>query len=504
MSKGHFWLGFFVILAFAYLIRIIPLQNNNFFFTADQGYDAVHAREFFERGQLLLRGPETGIPGVFALPGWFYFISIGYWLFGGHPFGALFMVILLRLAVAALLMWQIAKKVSLKLALLIGLSLQFFWFFYDASRWAFNPFPLVILTIWLVILLTVFLESGRKRYFLFGLLPILLAFSTEIAGAGAFLLFYILFGFWAVARSRLSRKVYSLSIGLSLVVLMPVLVRMFSVFFQSQVFYQGSSDSLGVFSGVNFAGMFQKFLHIIQNSIVPQSLSISIILFVFVFGYFAKERSKNSFKKYFVFLSLSLFAVSYLWFSANKGWRDWHTIGLPTLLFTSFLLSLSALPKRITVFIFLIVFVSQFRVFSERYIQYAVPGDDPSILTNEIKAVDWIYQKAASEGFNVYTYMPSVTDYPYQYLFWWYGRRQYGYVPCEYANEPRALKYLYVPGSDFYSKPTLGCEGIEFLIIYPDTDQKRQQEWLSKFEKNAVVEEKNVGQIKLEMRRVSK
>ena len=39
---------------------------------------------------------------------------------------------------------------------------------------------------------------------------------------------------------------------------------------------------------------------------------------------------------------------------------------------------------------------------------------DPSLYKNEISAIDYVY-----------TYLPSVYDYPYQYLFWWYGQKKY-------------------------------------------------------------------------------
>src|SRR5688500_6304605 len=44
-----------------------------------------------------------------------------------------------------------------------------------------------------------------------------------------------------------------------------------------------------------------------------------------------------------------------------------------------------------------------------------------SFLRNELAAIDLVYKKADGKNFKVYTYMPSVYDFPYQYLFWWHG-----------------------------------------------------------------------------------
>ncbi len=109
----------------------------------DAGNDAVHVRELLERGQFPVLGPVTGLDGIYAGPGWFYFIAIGYWLFGGHPFGAVFMMIMLNLLLTAILMRRINHEVSPLAAIVVGAGLQMSWRFYDASRYGFNPFPLV-------------------------------------------------------------------------------------------------------------------------------------------------------------------------------------------------------------------------------------------------------------------------------------------------------------------------------------------------------------------------
>ena len=100
-----------------------------------------------------------------------------------------------------------------------------------------------------------------------------------------------------------------------------------------------------------------------------------------------------------------------------------------------------SLPKKVSVVLFALVTFSQLLVFVPRYIQYFRLSDDPSLLANEIKAIDWVYEKAGEQGFSVYNYLPSVLDYPYQYLFWWYGQKKYGYLPSRRAGNPLYLIY---------------------------------------------------------------
>lgn len=489
-----FWLGFLLILGFAYLLRVIPAQNNNFFFTMDQGNDAVHVREIIERGQILLKGTSTNLPGVHSGPGWYYFIGLGYKLFDGHPLGALFMVILLSLVTTGLLMWQIARKVSPTFALLVGTALQFFWFFYDTSRWAFNPFPLVFLAILLILLLVGFLE-GRKINYILAVLPVVLGFNTEVAGAAALLVFYTSLGLWAFYTRRLSRQFSVLIPAVVLFIFLSTLLRDFvSTFINARVFF-GQAGAIGTFSGSNFGEMLMHFLDILSRSIVPQSILASLLL-LFLAGWLFFKNRKNwkTFHAKFVLLSYSLFLAAYFFFSLTQGWRDWHTVFLPPLLFVSILLMLYSIPKKVGIAVFIVIMAAQLAVFVPRYQQYLKPSDDPGLLINQLKVIDWVYEKGEGQGFDVYIFVPSVYDYHWQYLFWWYGRKQYGFVPCKYANHTKILKHTYIPGSDFYSQPTLGCGGRQFLIIEPGREE-RINKWLGEVGQGKIVSETTLGKI---------
>lgn len=497
MSKKLFWLLFVLILLLGFIIRFVPTQDNNFFFTTDQGYDAVYAREIWSRGQLLLRGPETGIPGVFAGPGWFYFISLGYGLFGGHPFGGVFLMILLSLVVTALLMWQVGKHVSLTTGLFVGVALQIFWPFYDTSRYTFNPFPLVVLAVFLILLLIRFVQGDKKSYF-FAMIPVILAFNTEVAGAAALLLFYLTVGVWGVFNGKLSWKIFAVFTLVAPVIFLSQIGKDFLTVAQNS---QGSN--VGTFSGVSFKNTFFNFINILQSSILPQSAWASVIIFLVAVWGFLKEKKRNQFVSNFAILTLVLFAISYIFFATNKGWKDWHTLYLPTLLFVSFVLAALNL-KRMGILITSAILVSQTVVFQERYKEYFYPSNDRSILANQLKVLDWVYQNRDGDGFNTYVYLADDDhDYPYQYLFWWYGRGKYGFVPCEYQNFPYPItsKHTYVPGSLFYNQPTLGCDKFTFLVIEPDKDTQVQEEWYEKVSVGTtLLEQMEVSGIRVEKR----
>lgn len=160
-------MGWALILLTSLVIRIAPLWGNNFYFTVDQGRDAVYVREILAHGTFFSKGPESTIRGIFTGPGWYYWLAPGYFLAQGHPVGGIISLIIVNLVVMGALMRMKGLKT--------GLVLLFFWPWYDATRYAFNPFLLVPL----VIILGLLLE--RKKYGT-GLLMVAMAVNAHLFG----------------------------------------------------------------------------------------------------------------------------------------------------------------------------------------------------------------------------------------------------------------------------------------------------------------------------------
>lgn len=501
----------FVLLASGILVaglflRIIPSFNNNFYFTVDQGRDGVYVRELLEHKTILIRGPETTIRGIFTSPGWYYFIAVGYFLFKAHPFGAVFMLIFLNLAVTAFLIWKVRKRVGDWKALILAGALQFYWFFFDTSRYAFNPFPLVALSIVLMVWLVDFITGERKKYYL-AIIPVLLAFNFNIAGAVALFVFYTTIGFYGAFAKKLSWKTYLLFIlVLPLLGGLSVLKQAWQLYKNVRLLSFTTTDGVGVFDSTNFIYMLGKFGEIVSNASIPQSVLTGIVVFSIGYLAFIKFGNKNRFVTCFVNLTLVLLVVSYFFFGSNKGWYDWHTVYLPVLLFVSLVLMLVSVPKKIGTPILLLVVYSQLLVFIPRYVQYLKPSNDPGILANQMKVVDWIYSKREDDGFSAYVYTQREFDYTYQYLFWWYGIQKYGFVPCEYtiSRKPGFLKHTYVPGEDKYRKPSLGCAQFRFVIVEPEDDQQKVEKWISEqkiTENTILIEEAEIVGVKIQKRK---
>jgi len=131
----------------------------------DQANDAIHVREILVDHKLLLRGPETSIFGIYAGPLWYYFIAVGYALFGGHPFGGVFMLIILNVFTLFIIIRRISKEISPMTGIVTGAFLQVSWWFYDLSRYSFNPFPNFFLSVVGIFWLTDFLRGKTESTF---------------------------------------------------------------------------------------------------------------------------------------------------------------------------------------------------------------------------------------------------------------------------------------------------------------------------------------------------
>jgi hypothetical protein len=114
---------------------------------------------------------------------------------------------------------------------------------------------------------------------------------------------------------------------------------------------------------------------------------------------------------------------------------------------------------------------------------------DKSNLRNEIETIDWVYQKAQGKGFKAYNYIPSVYDFPYQYLYWWHGTKEYGYQPDVVTYLDNVPEYI-KDNDKFFNAKKKAEEGIIFLIYEQDENQQRLDAWLGNFTKYCTIEKK--------------
>lgn len=171
-TRPFYWC--ILITVIGIVLHLFAIQRGHFYFTVDQGRDAVYAREIALGHDFPLKGPETTIRGIFIGPIWYYFTALGLLLTNWHPVGVVYLVIGFNIIFSIWLFNFLSKKIGLFWSGLLVTSLQFNWAFFESSLWAFNPFPAVPLAILIVVLL------ASRRFFLALILTLLLV-NFELA-----------------------------------------------------------------------------------------------------------------------------------------------------------------------------------------------------------------------------------------------------------------------------------------------------------------------------------
>lgn len=490
--KKYFWILTFVIILFGLVLKLYAIAGNNIFFTVDQGRDAVYAREIINYHAIFTQGPQATLKGLHTGPLWYYFAALGYVVADGNPAGAVLALTALNLIIILVLMVIIKKEVDPKIALTVGLGLTLFWPFFTTSLWAFNPFALAALAIILILFLT------KNRYGL-AIIPILLAFNAELAGAIALFVFYAAAGFWATLMKKLTWQKY-----LIYTFLFPF-IGLSKILFDFIKTPRGSATIQDVhkITGTNFQQMAIEFAKMVGATTIPQNPILGFILAIIILAIFIFFiKNKNSFTRLFVYLNICLLFTSYLFFGSNHGWSAWHTAFVSPIVFIAVSLMLWQF-KIFGKFLILIIFVFQVLFFTNNLKDYLRYSPNPSLLYNQEKVLDWIYTHNEGNGFNLYTYTNTFFDYSYQYLVGWYAKNKYGFYPCEYSNFPLSHKYLYIPGADHYVEPKLGCDKFRFLIIDSDTNGEKNKDWINDFRNETLLVEKTqIGGTVIEKRKV--
>jgi len=298
--------------------------------------------------------------------------------------------------------------------------------------------------------------QGKTRFLPFVSLLLGLSFSFEAATAIFLFPTVALFLFWN--KTKVTLKNYIVSISVLIVTLLPQLLfelRHNFLMTNSLIRYLTTKESFGGTTGSFLKERLLYFLENIKTTLIVreelfkgQNLIVEIViifsLLVLVYKSFKPKKESLPYRVIFVWIFVSLLG---LLFYKNSIW-GWYMIPLfpafallPVVLFKS-------LNKYLTFLILGLIIIAN----SQMWIS---PGkiDDKTrwvLLRDQKKAVDFVYEDSVGRPFRVDVYVPYVIDYPYQYLWLWYGQKKYKSLP---SPEREDLLYLIVePNID---KPSL-------------------------------------------------
>jgi len=139
----HKW--FILLFLLAAIIRFLYINDNMVPFLFDHGKDSLAVLHMIAVPKLKYIGPWTSIPGLYFGPAWYYLLAPFYLLSGFNPASSgIAMTVLVLLQI-----YLVYKYFNIQSA--VTMAFSGFWVMISVSAW--NPYPMTLLTILILILL---------------------------------------------------------------------------------------------------------------------------------------------------------------------------------------------------------------------------------------------------------------------------------------------------------------------------------------------------------------
>ena len=487
----------------AIVLRVYLIFRDSVPFAYDMGRDLLWAKDISFYHIPTLIGPAASIWGVYFGPLWYYFLSVPLFFANGHPVSAVFATASVNLLTAIFAYFMFVKVTGRLYSLVLMIIILFSAASINLSLFAFHANVLPFLTL----LMIYFLNQAVTQNPLF-LAPVFFAislmFHADPAPAVIFTSIPIfVFFYFKIFQSRNLPKILIYS---SLAYLVPFLPQ---VIFELRNDFVQTKALVAYFTGQNPSLSGQ--LPLIQR--VPDRLLlffnflkdgffggntpfVFLFLAVFAVGLLRSIKAKKNRKLKILFkINFLSLVVSFLLFTIpfSVEVKNWYLNGLVLIFAFLITFSLYGLKNfRLILPFFLIIYLTLNLLSFFRNQRIAALRSDPAQLSNQLKAINLIYNDAKRLPFSVYTFTPSIYDLNWQYLFWWQGYKLKGGLPADFAylpNKPSYVrnKYLYASAST--------ASGIVYLIIEKGRENPfyTRQNWLREFEAMSLIWEKNIN-----------
>lgn len=451
----------FIILSIAILLlsaipRSVEILGGNYLFGFDQGLFYQDVKKIVVDHKLTLIGSFSGGQGgLFQGPGWYYLLSIPFFLWNGDPYGGMVLMLLIGLLTVALSIYFISKMFGEKTALITGLLVAISPALVSQSRFIWPPFPVSLLTV--IYLYFIFRVFQRNEIYLpMATLVIGLMSHFELATSGTFFIQFLLFSPILLFRKFVSLKFLVLSFLSFSLTFLPLIIFNFrheNIMLRGilNIIKGGSSEHQVTLKYVEqiFLNHFEVFKFNFL-SFFPQGQHVwFIVLGILLFGgilYIRDKKIKQHQKLFMVYLlssPLTLFVVFmlYLW----PIWQWWILQLLVFYIFAFGAISAFLWQKKLIRPLILVLFLfflgSFFRDSINFYKNDLNDYGGTAKIRGKIDAIDYLYKDARNEKFGLLVFTPPVYTFAYDYLLWWHGGKKYNYIPY---NEKKGNFYLLI------------------------------------------------------------
>lgn len=440
----------FAIFIFAYAIRVLYVPRLAITFGYDQARDAFTAQEILS-GDIKILGPPASTPGLFHGVFYYYFLAPAYLIGNGSPMVAVYWASFFNalgvfIIFALIYLLTKKKKSALLGALLFAVSFEAAQY----AAWLSNPtlgvwtVPLVYLGLWLWISKPTFLAKRDWVGPFVCALGLGLSIQAEI-----FLIYHmvpvLLWLYLArknISFSQITKFTLFLSILLSSMVLVEV-----KFGFKSLGGIVGliktQDATLNLKSFGDFVSLYLNQMgRVFSNTLFPFNVGYAGFA-GFLMLYWGLRLWKDRGGK---ILSWEPFLASYILshlsvVSVGGVSTPFLTVGIGSgiVAFCAIVVTkIWAKNRSLALFLlFLIIISNLFTHLQEAkkgQIIFAIQKD--MLLAKELAAVDYTYSQAQGEEFSINTLTsPLWVNTTWSYLYNWYGKGKYGYIPQYHGRD---------------------------------------------------------------------
>lgn len=485
----------FILIILAFLLRILFIFQGGVSFHYDMARDAYEAKQIWQQFNLKILGPPTSTPGLYHGVLYYYLIAPFYLLGQGDPrVVVVFLSLINSLVIIPLMLLAKDLLKSRKWAILAGFLFAISFEATQYGSWISNPAP-AALTVALFFLSLNLWQKGKK----YGLYLAILfaALSTQFQ-------FFLIYLFLLIPMFGIFFKIKTgiKTIGISFLITFFGLLNFFIAAIKFKTFGQVFSSfvNIATSAAIDFRPQFSetllnyinRFTELFTLNFFPTSVFLGGILAIIVLYTIRRERLLL----FFLFSNIPIFLFGgHTNTYANVG------LAVPAILAVIFFLQSIWRKSRILVIVFIILSLLSniFTIFKYNpggQIILVIPND--MNLKNELGLIDETYKMAEGQEFSINTLtLPLWTNTTWAYLYSWYGKNKYGYVPAFYGHDQVGL--LGADSLQKIDKP----RGKTFLIIEPaDGIPARfyNEELDTENSKTKLTSELSYGSIKLQIR----
>lgn len=499
------------VLLLGVLYRLAVTSGGNFIFNMDNARDMVDVREMVLLHKLRLIGPTSGIAGIYDGPLWYYLLSVPFIVSSGDPYSEIILMILLWLT-GGIFLLKLAARFG-PLAFLISAAL---WLSSNyvllATSYAYNPNPVLLLTPLFVFVLSGYFKDGGLIYSIISWLLAGLFFNVEMA-YGLFVPLVILVSLLVGRKATLIlTKNFWAGLGVFLLTLMPqafFYLRHRLLLTSTLAAFAHSGSGSQLISPDKTSGLISLYHGVLSATLMNQPWLVVLwgAGVLYLAGRMLIRRLAD--KDQILLICTGLILIPFLGAVVLPlNFMPWHLGGAMAAAILIFGITVSRfellgrwgyLGGLLTTLVVLAYAVFNLEIPSH-FNQSPSRSFDVSEYVNEVSAVDSTYTKAQGRNFKAYAYLPSVIDYPYQYLYWWRGESRYGYTPLDYAYLPDQPQYI-DQKSKFVKPSGSGNSQLVFLVMEPDRDHPdRLYAWEDHFKHLQLVEVYQAGPINIQVR----